>query len=257
MTYFDTSYIVKCYLNEVGSTQVRALAESVDGLSSCLHARAEFWTAVKRNVREKLITADEATATFDRFEADESAGVWHWFSVERSLVDLACQRVAGAAATVFLRAADALHLACAEENGFTEMYTHDRHVLAATVLFGLAGKDSHPDWWTQVNVRRGLGESFSQKSGSMTAGRSPETNPSKLSIISAALIELNQVLKLCLQQGNRIGNSDSYLARRRRIARAFPHTASEDAGHDDGRNFISSKGRNSAFRPIRTLDRNL
>ena len=131
MIYFDTSYIVKCYLNEAGSTEVRSLAESVAGLSSCLHGRAEFWTAVKRNVREKLITADEATATYARFEADESAGVTHWFPLDIPLVELTCRRVALAPDTVFLRAADALHLACAEEQGFTEIYTHDGHVLAA------------------------------------------------------------------------------------------------------------------------------
>ena len=144
MIYFDTSYIVKCYLNETGSTEVRALAESTAGLSSCLHGRAEFWTAVKRNVREKLITAAEAIATFERFEADESAGVWHWFSIERPLVDRTCERVASAADTVFLRAADALHLACAEEQGFAEIYTHDGHVLAAASIFGLLGKDIIP-----------------------------------------------------------------------------------------------------------------
>ena len=120
---------------------MRALAESTAGLSSCLHGRAEFWTAVKRNVREKLITADEAVATYERFEADESAGVWQWFSIERPLVDRTCERVASAADTVFLRAADALHLACAEEQGFTEIYSHDRHVLAAASIFGLVGKD--------------------------------------------------------------------------------------------------------------------
>ena len=141
MIYFDTSYIVKCYLNETGSTEVRALAEAKEGLSFCLHGRAEFWAAVKRNVREKRITAAEAAATFERFEADESAGVWRWFSIERPLVDRTCQRVASAADTVFLRAADALHLACAEKQGFTEIYTHDRHVLAAASIFGLAGKD--------------------------------------------------------------------------------------------------------------------
>lgn len=93
MIYFDTSYIVKCYLNETGSTEVRALAQSAPGLSSCLHGRAEFWTAVKRNVREKLITAAEATATFERFEEDEAAGVWRWFPVEPSLIEMTCRRV--------------------------------------------------------------------------------------------------------------------------------------------------------------------
>lgn len=144
MIYFDTSYIVKCYLNEAGSAEVRELAESAPGLGSCLHGRAEFWAAVKRNVREKLITPDEAAVTFERFEADEASGVWRWFSIERPLVERTCQRLASAPDSVFLRAADALHLASAEEQGFTEIYTHDGHVLAAASIFGIAGRDVIP-----------------------------------------------------------------------------------------------------------------
>ena len=41
--------------------------------------------------------------------------------------------------SVFLRSGDALHLACAEEHGFQEVYTNDRHMLKASRHVQLAG----------------------------------------------------------------------------------------------------------------------
>ena len=41
--------------------------------------------------------------------------------------------------TVFLRSGDALHLACAEEHGFQEVYTNDRRTLQAAKHFHVRG----------------------------------------------------------------------------------------------------------------------
>ena len=41
MIYFDTSYVIKCYLNEAGSAEVRRLAESANGIGCCQHGRLE------------------------------------------------------------------------------------------------------------------------------------------------------------------------------------------------------------------------
>ncbi len=141
MIYFDTSYIIKCYLNEAGSAPVRRLAESSEGMACSSHGRVEFWTAVKRNERERLISAEEAAATFQRFQEDEANGVWRWFPVKSNCVHLACEKLATAPNTVFLRAADALHLASAVAHGFQELYSHDRHMLAGAAVFGLQARD--------------------------------------------------------------------------------------------------------------------
>ena len=40
----------------------------------------------------------------------------------------------------YLRTFDALHLVTAGDAGFTEIWTNDRHMLAAALWFGLAGR---------------------------------------------------------------------------------------------------------------------
>lgn len=141
MIYFDAAYIAKCYLNEPGAERVRAVAVQADGLASCELARVEFASILKRHVRERHITRREFTGILREFEEDVANGVWHWHAMTSALVEKARQTVLQLPATVFLRSVDALHLACAEENGFREIYTNDRHMLAAARHFRLAGID--------------------------------------------------------------------------------------------------------------------
>ena len=139
MIYLDASYIVKCYLREAGSVEVLQLVQKSAGRGSALHGRAEFYSAVHRRLREKHLSAREAAAVWKQFEDDERFGLWHWLAVTETVARRACNAFEKLDATVFLRASDALHLACAVENHFSTIYSGDRVLLKAAPHFGLKG----------------------------------------------------------------------------------------------------------------------
>ncbi|XOV70888.1 MAG: type II toxin-antitoxin system VapC family toxin [Verrucomicrobiota bacterium] len=70
MIYLDTCYIIKCYLTENGSAEVRRLTAAADGLASCTLAKVEFAAAVHRQMRESRLDAKQATQVLDSFESD-------------------------------------------------------------------------------------------------------------------------------------------------------------------------------------------
>jgi len=137
--YLDASYIVKCYLYEAGSVEVLKLVQKSSGRSSALHGRTEFYSAVHRRLREKHLFARDVAAVWKQFENDERSGLWHWLAVTENVVRHACNTFEKLDATIFLRASDALHLACAVENRFSEIYSGDRILLEAAQHFGLKG----------------------------------------------------------------------------------------------------------------------
>ncbi len=139
MIYFDAAYIAKCYLNEPGAERVRQVAYGADGLGSCELARLEFASIVKRHLREHHVTRREVTAVLKDFEQDEKDGVWQWFGVTSALIEKARDAVLQIPGQVFVRTGDALHLACAQEHGFGEVYTNDRHMLQAAKYFQVTG----------------------------------------------------------------------------------------------------------------------
>jgi predicted nucleic acid-binding protein len=137
--YFDAAYIAKCYLNEPGADRVRQVAYGAAGLGSCEVARVEFASIVKRHLRERHITRREASNLLKEFEQDEKDGVWHWFGVTSALLEAARDTVLRVPSRVFVRTGDALHLACAREHGFKDVYTNDSHMLKAAKYFQVTG----------------------------------------------------------------------------------------------------------------------
>ena len=137
MIYFDTSYVAKCYLNETGSSAVRQLAESQPALACSEYARIELTSTFLRSLREGLLTHAQFKIVLRQFERDDKSGIWIWLPVTSELCRKTAARIRARPKATFIRAGDALHLTTAAESGFAEIYSNDRHLLAAASLFGL------------------------------------------------------------------------------------------------------------------------
>ena len=140
MIYFDTSYLVRLYYNDPGADAVRALA-ATDHLACAAHGQAEMIAAFHRKLREGAIRAAAYAALVGQMEAHLQAGAFQWIAQSADILSRIRRVYQKLPSTVFLRAADALHLATAAESGFREVYSNDDHLLAAAKHFGIAGKN--------------------------------------------------------------------------------------------------------------------
>ena len=79
-----------------------------------------------------------------QFESDEGDQVWTWLPITPELIAATVVKFRALKLSTDLRAADALHLACAVEHGFKEIWTNDRHLLAAAAAFKIKGRNVIP-----------------------------------------------------------------------------------------------------------------
>ena len=145
MNYLDSSYLVRLYIRQPGSDAVVAHLTGMSHFVCCLHGRLEVVSALKRQQREGGTDSRGLRAALAELARDETARqLLTWLPIEPALIKFACEKMASLPAATFLRAADALHLACAAEHGCKEIYSHDRHLLGAAPYFGLRGIDVIP-----------------------------------------------------------------------------------------------------------------
>ena len=142
--FFDTSYLVRLYLEDHGFEVVRRLAGQASVVAAAWHAQAELAAAFHRAYRERGIPDDAYHAMASQFTADRNANLFVWHPLNEAVLRRLETVLQSAPNTLYLRAADALHLACAAEHGFAEVYSNDRHFLAAAPLFGIRGIDVLP-----------------------------------------------------------------------------------------------------------------
>ena len=139
MIYFDAAFVAKFYLDEPESRAVRGLATEAREVGCCVLGRVETISVFHRKLRERAVTNAGFRHLCEQFEADCEAGLWQWFPLSAALLEDTASRIRQLPASVFLRAGDAIHLACAKDRGFHEIHTNDRHLLAAAPHFGLKG----------------------------------------------------------------------------------------------------------------------
>jgi predicted nucleic acid-binding protein len=141
MIYFDSSYLIKCYMPEPGHEWVRELARDQPLVSCCVLGKVECRAAVHRHFREGRLNHVQADTVHQVMDEDDGAHLWRWVELTQKMIDEASDEFRMLPADIFLRAADALHLVCARAEGFKEIYSNDRHLLGAASHFGLVGKN--------------------------------------------------------------------------------------------------------------------
>jgi predicted nucleic acid-binding protein len=139
MRYFDSAYVAKCYLPEAGHVEVSDLAKQSQRIASAAIARLEVSAVFHRKLREQTISTAIHRELHRQFAEDVAAGVWHFLPATEALLVKAQTAYETLPSSVFVRSADCLHLVTAREAGFAEIYSNDRHLLAAAPHFALKG----------------------------------------------------------------------------------------------------------------------
>jgi predicted nucleic acid-binding protein len=138
--YLDTSCLVRLYTKDAGWEKVRALAKT-DSLACCIHGQAECVAVFHRKFREGALTQKELGTLSAEFDRDSSAGAYRWLPLSPAVVARVASTFAKLPSVVALRAADAIHLACAADAGFAKVYSNDTRLLTAASHFGLTGEN--------------------------------------------------------------------------------------------------------------------
>ena len=138
--YLDSAYIAKFYVNEPNATAVRKIIRRAPSVCSSAWALLEVTCLVHRHVREGSLTVEQGRELMQVFRTHVEGDLWNLVPVSDALLRTATTLVRGLPQDVPLRAGDAIHLATALDVGESEIWTNDRHLLAAANHVGIIGK---------------------------------------------------------------------------------------------------------------------
>jgi predicted nucleic acid-binding protein len=138
--YFDAAYIAKLYLFEADSEPVRRFASELKAIACCHHGRVEVAYVFHRKFREGAIDQIGLISRMDQLRSDRLSGFLRWLPVTPEIFETASEKVRQLEPGVWIRAADALHLVSARDNGFDTVFSNDRHLLAAASHYGVSSR---------------------------------------------------------------------------------------------------------------------
>lgn len=141
MVYFDSAYLVKCYVKEPGWEPVRSLARRCESVACSIYGKLEVSAALHGKHREGELTQNQMDALYQQLDLDESHRLWTWLPITDKIKTEVVKSFRSLPPSVFLRTADALHLVTAKDQGLSEIYSNDVHLLTAARYFGIVGKN--------------------------------------------------------------------------------------------------------------------
>lgn len=121
--YFDSNYLFRLYSTEVGSDEVQRLAATGRRIATAWHGRAEVASTLLRKRRESALTDQIVQEIRYQIRDDRENGSVVFLDYSEEITVRLEAVLEQAPRATFIRAADALHLACAAEHGFTEVYS--------------------------------------------------------------------------------------------------------------------------------------
>jgi len=137
MIFCDTSTLAKYYVPELETPVVQAKLDAEDRVFLSDLARTEIMAVFHRRFREKKWSRSEFLAAVRQFTKDDLAGFWTWAQLDRDITREAAKVFTTLPDSIFLRAADCLHLVTALRQGFSEIHTHDANQSKGASAVGL------------------------------------------------------------------------------------------------------------------------
>jgi predicted nucleic acid-binding protein len=139
MSYWDSSALVKLYVQELDSAEFRALAVKASRVATGSLTRHEVRTVFRRREAEGVLPSGEAAALYAELNADIAAAD---IVIQPETADMerefgvVLDKCFSQTPPTFIRTNDALHLASAKVAGEPEFITGDVRQRAAALLMG-------------------------------------------------------------------------------------------------------------------------